>query len=207
IGSGSLVFFLTVVYNDFYNQPAIVVEAPRVEAAKDGVSTTFTVRNEGRAPANNLRLTISTTDKIIDHRLVSNDEEISLTQPSSMSIIGQIPRLTENAEVAVFATVNATEKDSLFKITLTFDAGSAKYIYSISDPVLEAERALSLSIIAAIFSGSIAIAGFLLSLRTTRFGTSETSKSEYRASETITILGKVKSSQEESVILISNKFK
>ncbi|MGH9876320.1 MAG: hypothetical protein ACRD5H_01670, partial [Nitrososphaerales archaeon] len=90
---------------------------------------------------------------------------------------------------------------------LTFDAGSAKYIYSISDPVLEAERALSLSIIAAIFSGSIAIAGFLLSLRTTCFGTLETSKSEYRASDKITILGKVKSSQEESVILISNKFK
>ncbi|MGI0013439.1 MAG: hypothetical protein ACREBU_08380, partial [Nitrososphaera sp.] len=59
-----------------------------------------------------------------------------------------------------------------------------------------------LSIIAAIVSGSIAIAGFLLSLRTTRFGTSETSKSEYRASDKITILGKVKSSQEESVILI-----
>ncbi|MGI0013438.1 MAG: hypothetical protein ACREBU_08375, partial [Nitrososphaera sp.] len=145
IGSGSLVFFLTVVYNDFYNQPAIVVEAPRVEAVKDGVSTTFTVRNEGRAPANNLRLTISTTDKIVDHRVVSNDEEISLTQTSFTSIVGQIPRLTENAEVAVFAAVNATEKDSLFKITLTFDEGSTKYIYSISDPVLEAERALSLS--------------------------------------------------------------
>lgn len=201
IGSACFVFFLIVVYNDFYNQPVIVLEAARAEVTQDGVATTFIIRNEGRAPGHQVRLTASADDRIMDYRVTYNDEETHLQNISSTSIVATMPRLSANAEVRVFASVNATEKDSLFRVSLTSDEYSTKYVYRVSEPVLEAETTLSISLVVAAIALTSAAISFLVSVRPDPFGTIKTDKGEYRASDTIKIHGRVKGARKGMPLL------